>query len=71
MVMLFWAQKRKLGPRYSSRACEMKSLTSSLLPPLNQNRLCHDIHVFTQTFIFDFNFLLNLPFQLKQKIKGR
>ena len=69
--MLFWAQKRKLDSKYSTRASEIKSLSYSFLQPLNQNRLCHDIHVFTQTFILDFNFLLNLPLLLKRNIESR
>ena len=35
VVTLFWAQKRKLDTKYSTRVCEIKSLTCSLLPPLN------------------------------------
>ena len=49
----------------------MKILTRNLLPPLNQNRLYRDIDVFTQTFILDFIFLLNLPFLLQGEIEGR
>ena len=48
--------KRKLDAKYSIRVFEMKSLTCSLLRPLNQNRLCQDIDVSTQTFILDLNF---------------
>ena len=71
MVALFWAQKRKLDPKSSIGVYEMKSLTCSSLQPLNWNRLCRDNDVFTQTFIFDFKFLLNLPFLLQRKIEGR
>ena len=35
MATLFWAQERKLDAKYSNGVCEMKSLTRSLLPPLN------------------------------------
>ena len=35
VVTSFWAQERKLNAKCSTRVCEMKSLTCSLLPPLN------------------------------------
>ena len=35
VVMLFWAQKRIFDAKYSTRVCEMKSLTYSLLPIMN------------------------------------
>ena len=71
VVTLFWAQKRKLDTKYSTGVCEMKTLTCSLLPPLNQNRLCQDIDVYTQTFILDFKFLLNLPLLWQRTLGGR
>ena len=35
MVTLFWAQKRKLDAECSIRVCEMKSMTCSVMLPLN------------------------------------
>ena len=68
VVKLFWTQKRKLDAKYSTRACEMKSPTSSLLPPLNENRLCHYIYIYMKIDVFT---LLNLSFLLQRKIEGR
>ena len=34
LVLLFWAQKRKLDAKYSTKVSEMKSLTCGLLPAI-------------------------------------
>ena len=70
VVTLFWVQERKLDERYSARVCEMKSLTCSLLPPLNQID-CARKMTFSLKLSFLISIFLNLPFVSQPKIQGR
>ena len=54
----------------STRVCEIKSMTCSVMPSLNQKTLRRNGDVFTITFILDFKYLLNLPFLLPRKVEG-